>query len=1199
MPQNFISTIWLNQTYKQSGINVNSTTHLCFRNIDPNLITFRDSFKCLNYISNLGEFGNNVILLVTYDTFYQPSDMLLQLCEQLNQIGSIYILCSTEIHNRQLAEKLTKYRGIYKNVESLCHKLLQLPYFQNKRQKAFIQNPFTINTLPPTYIPSFTISNSLSSPIKSTDNTKYQEAEFMYSTFLREILIEFESTEEEMISFCRDKFADDKTQLNYIEEFEDYYESSNAIFWYTRDTFLYRMLNQSLRDVDIDTLYKLRYFIKDLHLQLTEQHKLQQISVSVDQPSSIQTVYRGQLMDNNEFDKKIRYNIGGFFSVSSFLSTTPFKNLASVYAGGGSSVQQSDAQHVLFHIDIDNSIKKFFYADVTAQSVFAKVECETLFTMGAIYRILSVTLDSENTWNVKLKLTGDEDEELKALTEHMKYDIITPYPLLNLAKLMVKMGYYENAEKYHLLLLEDRLAIDDMRIWAGIHNNLGLIYSHLNQEAKAIENSEKGIAILIEHSSETDLEQLQAAYNNFGEHYRIRGDFQTALLYYNKALNVAIENTDANQIQTATVYNNIAIIYATQYRQHEALEMLERTLSILTKVLPSTHPQLASTYNNIVHIMIQLRDYTRAAELLNTILEIQKNSLLHDHPIFGITFNQFGMVCHIQGKFKEALDWYNKALQVVIKHVPVNHPHFAIYYNNISTAYAAQDQHALAIEYASKALEIQINSLSPNHSDMVATYFNLYLGYNAEGKQEKALKMYEKSSEIFTQILANNPDELAKHHYTSSAIYYQYGLYDKQIEYLNKALEIYLNLQPTNYKELASVYNSFGVVFFQQGKHQESLIMLQKSLDIRIEYLSVNDIDIAQSYDHIAKVHAELGDNDETVECLKKMLSVHLIALSSNSKDLGKAYEKLGNAYYKQGKLNEALITMEKSLEIYISCLPHSHPDIASAYGSIAGVYYDQSNYNKQIEYLNKALEIYLQSQPLSYTDIATVYNDYGLGLVHQGKYQESLYMLEKSLEFRIQHLSTNHRDIATSYNNIAQVFSQLNNHCEAADYYKKALSVQLISFPSNSEELAKTYSRLGTTYYRQGKLNEALTSFEKSLEVIIFNQTCSRSFFTILSSNLSEVRILLTDCDKQIEYLKETLKAQMNFLPSNHPDLACIYYNLAEAFFRQKNLKETLENMRKKHEIDSKSLLPDDDEMRLNVNTIAILEILLWQWSK
>ena len=134
-----------------------------------------------------------------------------------------------------------------------------------------------------------------------------------------------------MVAFCRQIYADNSPELNHVEEFEEYYTSENAIFWYTRDIFLYRLLNRSLRDRDIKTLYSLRYYIKDLDLRLKELCNSQSFSSSTS--SKEYTVYRGQLMNNAEFDKKIRNNVDGFFSINSFLSTTRNRHLALLYSG--------------------------------------------------------------------------------------------------------------------------------------------------------------------------------------------------------------------------------------------------------------------------------------------------------------------------------------------------------------------------------------------------------------------------------------------------------------------------------------------------------------------------------------------------------------------------------------------------------------------------------------------------------------------------------------------------------------------------------------------------------------------------------------------------------------------------------------------------------------------------------------------------
>ena len=59
--------------------------------------------------------------------------------------------------------------------------------------------------------------------------------------------------------------GDNPSTLNLIEEFRGNYDPSLAIRWYTRPCFLYSMLNQALRTVDLDIILKMAFFIRDLH----------------------------------------------------------------------------------------------------------------------------------------------------------------------------------------------------------------------------------------------------------------------------------------------------------------------------------------------------------------------------------------------------------------------------------------------------------------------------------------------------------------------------------------------------------------------------------------------------------------------------------------------------------------------------------------------------------------------------------------------------------------------------------------------------------------------------------------------------------------------------------------------------------------------------------------------------------------------
>ncbi|CAF1228013.1 unnamed protein product, partial [Didymodactylos carnosus] len=278
-------------------------------------------------------------------------------------------------------------------------------------------------------------------------------------------------------------------QLNYIDEFEEWYDPMNAIFWYTRDTFLFRLLNKALREQDVNTLYSLRYFIKDLHLQLKQLHASQQQT-----STTLVTAYRGQLMNNEEFDKKIRRNKGGFLSVKTFLSTTLDRNLTNFFAGDGS--KEDEAQSVLFQIDIDKNVIKFPFADVSEESQFGKDEREVLFTMGCVFLIESAKEMTSGFWIVQLKLTSEEDEQLQKLTLYMKDYIIKATPLYTLGSLLTEMGQYYNAEHFYLQVLEEQQELfncNKTNHVPAVYNDLGLIHILMDHTNIATDYYEKSL----------------------------------------------------------------------------------------------------------------------------------------------------------------------------------------------------------------------------------------------------------------------------------------------------------------------------------------------------------------------------------------------------------------------------------------------------------------------------------------------------------------------------------------------------------------------------------------------------------------------------------------------------------------------------------------------------------------------------------
>ncbi|CAF4592928.1 unnamed protein product, partial [Rotaria sp. Silwood2] len=136
--------------------------------------------------------------------------------------------------------------------------------------------------------------------------------------------------------------------------------------------------------------------------------------------------------------------------------------------------------------------------------VFKEEESEVLFTMGAVFRLLSAVEESKGFWTIQLQLTDEEDETLKKLAEHMKDDVFDVTPIVSLGNLMLILAKYDKAEQYYLSLLNDPNFTAKYPDHEYVYDFLGLIYEKTGLLGKGVEYLEKSLEMKLKQYSATD-----------------------------------------------------------------------------------------------------------------------------------------------------------------------------------------------------------------------------------------------------------------------------------------------------------------------------------------------------------------------------------------------------------------------------------------------------------------------------------------------------------------------------------------------------------------------------------------------------------------------------------------------------------------------------------------------------------------------
>ncbi|CAF1024977.1 unnamed protein product [Rotaria magnacalcarata] len=237
-------------------VNLAQLSHFGF-SIKP----FTDQNECIDFITHLQD---QKVFCFIIDQLVENNILFLS---HWPLVASIYVICTDKQFHKHWTKDYPKIRGASGDLLLLTEAL--------KRNLQMVYR----NATPVTIL----------APVTSSEPINNLNSMFMYCELLKETFLEMNYGEQAkcaLIDYCKCEYADNEATLRVIDEFDRDYAKYSPTWWYTRDSFVYRMLNKALRTHDLEVINKFGFFIKDLHHQLKNLHR----TLS----SGNFTVYRGQ-----------------------------------------------------------------------------------------------------------------------------------------------------------------------------------------------------------------------------------------------------------------------------------------------------------------------------------------------------------------------------------------------------------------------------------------------------------------------------------------------------------------------------------------------------------------------------------------------------------------------------------------------------------------------------------------------------------------------------------------------------------------------------------------------------------------------------------------------------------------------------------------------------------------------------------------
>ena len=306
--------VWVDSNINDSDSDCQNTLAQ-LRNVINDVKIFQDPGTCVDFLRDV----------VDEKAFVIASGSLgKDLIPRIHSMGQVYmicIFCGDRARHKPWSEQWSKIKGVYTRIDPICEALRQ-----SAKQCDQDSTPM-----------SFVLPTASS----STPNLNELEPSFMYTQLFKDTLLDMTHDRQaldDFVKYCREREADLLGGINVIDEFQRDYRPDMAIWWYTRECFIYQMLNRALRLLEADIIVNMGFFVHDLHRQIEQLHR-EQVS---QYGGKHLTLYRGQGLSTADFEK-FKSTQGGLLSFNSFVSTSENRAVSLDFATNLSKKREQSA----------------------------------------------------------------------------------------------------------------------------------------------------------------------------------------------------------------------------------------------------------------------------------------------------------------------------------------------------------------------------------------------------------------------------------------------------------------------------------------------------------------------------------------------------------------------------------------------------------------------------------------------------------------------------------------------------------------------------------------------------------------------------------------------------------------------------------------------------------------------------------------
>ncbi|WP_271766980.1 CHAT domain-containing protein [Aquimarina algiphila] len=412
--------------------------------------------------------------------------------------------------------------------------------------------------------------------------------------------------------------------------------------------------------------------------------------------------------------------------------------------------------------------------------------------------------------------------------KHLESDHVDIGLIYNqIGNVYLSIGKYEEALLNYKKDLEITIKnLGKEHYYAGLsYMNIGLIHNKLMKYNIAHDYFEKALLIF---KREEDLQSILSVYNNIGTLLVEKGEYDNAIKYYSKSLDIAFKIYNENNPNIAAVYLNIGNTFHSKNNYLQALYYYKNALWIFKKVFGEKHYRIADVYDNIASILAYQKKYDVALEYRKKALFIRNNVFGENSPVVADSYGKMTDLYIDMGKYDESFLYAKKGLNILQNTYGKKHLLTLVFYQKIAAINYAKHEYDKAIFNYDKALIVNSKNKKINKIEKALSaneYYDLLkLLQILHGKAKTLLSQYLESKEYKylkeSVVLYENADIVI------NQIRQSYQNYNDKITFARRVKSIYadaIKVQLLAYRKKRNL-EALNQAFFYAEKSKANVL---------------------------------------------------------------------------------------------------------------------------------------------------------------------------------------------------------------------------------------------------------------------------------------------------------------------------------------------------------------------------------------